>query len=144
MKGEGGNIKNIKMEEEVKKEFEKVWKKIQELEGKRIENVSQQETREKSLREMFLEFNLKSDPEKTLFIMHGMEKLKNIFAFSTKEIKEGFHEIREKVPKNIADKFQSLHKSGFIMPVEITDKKTKQKFWKLTNSGIKFLENKNE
>ncbi len=147
MTREGGVIKKFKMDEEIKKEFEKVWERIRKIEeGKNIEEAPVEERkRKKSLRELFLEFNLKSELEITLFIMHGREELDGLFEFSTKEIKEGFQEIREKVPQNISDKFQALHKAGFIMQAKKSDdKKNKQKFWQITNSGVTFLKDKNE
>jgi DNA-binding PadR family transcriptional regulator len=146
MKKGDGHIKKFKMDSEGKKEFEKVWEKISQLEKKeniKLKDKERTNERKKSLRELFLEFNLKSDPEKTLFIMYAGEDLEGVFEFSTKEIKKGFQEIREKVPQNIADKFQTLHKAGFIMPTEKSEEKgNKQKFWQITNSGLNFLKSK--
>lgn len=143
-----GSTRKLKMDEETEKEFEKVWAKIREIEETGITKdapVGREIERKKSLRELFLEFILKNDSEKTLFVMHGREELDGLLEFSTKDIKEGFQEIREKIPQNIADKFQTLHRAGFIMSANKSDnKKIKQKIWQLTNSGITFLKRKNK
>ena len=133
-----GNTRNLKMDEEIKKRLKNHEERIKKLEKEKDVKIQKIEKRErgKSLREFFLEFNIKSDLDKTLFIMYAYEKLKGIIEFSTKEIKGGFQEIREKVPKNVADKFQRLHKLGYISP---SSKKDKQDLWKLTDSGERYI-----
>lgn len=99
-------------------------------------------SREKSFMEFYLEYNMKNATDKTLVIMYFLEKMRERQEATTKDISEGFKEIREKPPLNISDKIQMLHKKGFIMPGETING---LKSWTITRRGLIHLEElKNE
>ena len=90
-----------------------------------------------SPREFYHKFKTKKDTEKTLLIIHYLEKYKQTGNITIKEIAEGFKEVREQVPANISDKIQLLDKRGFLLK---TGKVYNRQCWVLTNSAEKFLE----
>ena len=92
--------------------------------------------------EFFKGFNPEKEIDKTLVIMYFLESRRGIKNITTKDISEGFREVREKTPKNVADKIQLLHKKGLITPVGMVDN---LKGWMITRSGLNYLEElKNE
>ncbi len=92
--------------------------------------------REESFMEFFRKYNPKKDTDKTLVIMKTLESIRGLDNITSKNITESFREVREKIPKNVADKIQLLHKKGFVMPGEIVDK---MKGWIITRSGLDYL-----
>jgi len=92
--------------------------------------------------ESFREFYLRHGPpkketDKTLVIFHFLESKKDLDNITTKEIAQGFKEVREVIPKNISDKMQMLHKNGFVSP---QDSAGRTKNWEITKSGLNHLE----
>lgn len=130
------------MEEKIKSKIEEIERRLEKIEGK-IENktkiLPQKSNKEKSLREFINEHKEKSDNDKTLLILYFLENFRKIKDITTIEISQGFKEIREKVPKNIADKFQKLAKKGYIMSSPCQDKKKGKNTWTYTNSGEEYV-----
>lgn len=93
--------------------------------------------REESFMEFLKKYSPEKETDKTLVIMYFLESKRNLLHITTKNISEGFKEVREKVPTNVADKIQMLHKKGLIMPGENVDK---LKGWMITRSGLEYLE----
>ncbi len=93
--------------------------------------------KQESFIEFFKKFDLKSETDKTLVIMFFLESRRNIKHITTKDIAEGYKEVREKTPANVSDKVQLLHKKGLIMPGEIVNN---LKGWIITRSGLEYLE----
>lgn len=102
-----------------------------------VEQVSPKAVKNESFMEFFKKFNPKKETDKTLVIMYFLESGRNIVNITTKNIAEGYKEIREKGPANVADKIQMLHKKGLIMPGEMVDN---LKGWVITRSGLDYLE----
>jgi hypothetical protein len=90
-----------------------------------------------SFMEFFNKFYLQNDTDKALVIMSFLESRKSIKNITTKNISEGFREVREKIPSNVADKIQMLHKKGYIMPGETVEN---LKGWLITRTGLEYLE----
>lgn len=127
--------------------------------NKRISNIEKsllspkikiQETQEsknipkkESFREFYLKYGvLKKETDKTLVIIYFLESRGNISNITIKEISQGFKDVREPHPKNISDKMQMLHRSGFI---DSNEGPGRLKTWEITGSGLKHLEEiKNE
>ena len=87
--------------------------------------------------EFFKKFDPKSETDKTLVIMFFLESKRNIKNITTKDIAEGYKEVREKTPVNVSDKVQLLHKKGLIMPGQTVNT---LKGWIITRSGLEYLE----
>ena len=96
--------------------------------------------KEESRRESFMEFFRKYSPDKatdkTLIIMYFLELVRDVVNITTKDISSGFKEVREKVPANVADKIQMLHKKGLIMPGDNVDN---LRGWLITRTGLDYL-----
>ena len=119
-------------------EIEKINRKINSiLEGKEKVPVVAMSKKMESPREFYHKFKTKKDTEKTLVIIHYLEKCKQMKDISVKEIAEGFKEMREQIPSNISDKIQLLDKRGFLLK---SDKVSNRQCWLLTNSAEKLLE----
>ena len=99
--------------------------------------TSQEKMRKESLMEFFRKYNPKKDTDKSLVIMRFLEVNREMNNITSKSIIEGFREVREKPPQNVADKIQALHKKGFVMPGEIVEN---LKGWVITRSGLNYLE----
>ncbi|MBS3160013.1 hypothetical protein J4436_04445 [Candidatus Woesearchaeota archaeon] len=98
--------------------------------------------KQESFIEFFKKFDPKNETDKTLVIMFFLESRRNIKHITTKDIAEGYKEVREKTPVNVSDKVQLLHKKGLIMPGEIVNN---LKGWIITRSGLEYLKKlKNE
>ena len=93
---------------------------------------------EESFMEFFLKYNPEKETDKTLVIMHFLESRRHMQNITSKNISEGFKEIREKIPTNVADKIQMLHKKGLIMPSENVEN---LKGWLITRTGLEYLQN---
>lgn len=93
--------------------------------------------KKQSLREFVNEHKCDSDVDRTLLILYYKEKSEDIKEINSKEIAQGFKEIKEKVPSNIPDKFQQLLKKGFI---DSSEGEGKFNSWTYTNSGEKYIE----
>lgn len=93
--------------------------------------------KEKSFMEFYLEYKSKTATDKTLVVMDFLEKMRGKKEATTKDISEAFREVREKVPLNISDKIQMLHKKGFVMPGEIING---LRGWTITRKGLMYLE----
>jgi|GEM_PF-2445725 len=98
--------------------------------------MPQAKLRTESFMEFFNKFNPKNEVDKTLVVMHFLELNRHKQNITTKDIAEGFKEVREKVPINVADKIQWLHKKGRVMPGEAVDN---LKGWLITRSGLDYL-----
>lgn len=133
--------------------FEQIMKIIEELEG-RVKNVesilstrkidftvgnnSPLPQREESFREFYLRYGPpKKETDRTLVIFYFLESKKKLDSITINELAQGFKEVRETVPKNISDKMQLLHKSGFVSPRESLGR---ARSWEITMSGLKHLE----
>lgn len=103
------------------------------LQAKKSEGVID---RKESFMEFFRKHNPKSDTDKTLVIMYFLELNRALKNITTKNISEGFREVREKVPTNVADKVQLLHKKSLIMPAESVEG---MNGWMITQSGLDYL-----
>jgi len=104
--------------------------------------IIQKQIRGESFMEFFKKYHPEKETDKTLVIMHFLETSKNVINITSKDISEGFKEVREKIPSNVADKIQMLHKNGLIMPGENVNN---LKGWLITRTGLEFLEKlKNE
>lgn len=122
--------------EELKRIIEDHEARIKKLEG--IDISPQVKTKQKSLREFVNEHKNESDVDKTMLILFFKEKFMGIEGITSRDVTEGFREIREKVPGNIADKFQQLAKRGLITPSKLSKKLNS---WTYTNSGEEYITN---
>lgn len=101
------------------------------------ESIVTKSARPESFMEFFNKFDPKNEADKALVIMRFMELNEGKTNVTTKDITEGFKAVREKVPINVADKIQWLHKKGRVMPGESVDN---LKGWLITRSGLDYLE----
>ena len=98
--------------------------------------------KEESFMEFFRNYSPQKDTDKTLVIMYFLESRRKMENITTKDISEGFKEIREKTPANVSDKVQLLHKKGLITPGDVINN---LRGWMITRSGLAYLEKlKNE
>lgn len=131
-------------------EMDELNKKIEEHE-KRIEALEEElETLAKrkkinvnkkviSIKEFILSKNPKNDVQKTLAIGYYLEKYGNIQCYNLNDIKQGFKDAREKLPKNVGDKIQLNIRKGHM--TECKNKKDKLKTFVSTATGEKYVEN---
>lgn len=120
--------------EEIKRAIEDHEARIRKLEG--INPLKQVNKKEKSLREFVNEHKNESDVDKTILILFFKEKFIGIEGITSRDVTEGFREIREKAPGNIADKFQQLAKRGLITSSKLSKKLNS---WTYTNSGEEYI-----
>ncbi|MBN2566495.1 hypothetical protein JXB02_00220 [Candidatus Woesearchaeota archaeon] len=92
-----------------------------------------------SINEFILQYKLTSDVDKTLAIAYYYETYQGKNYYTANEIKDGFMKAKEKVPTNVNDKILKCVKKGFIQ--ESDQSKKENKYWTLTNSGIKYVKN---
>ncbi|MBW4258147.1 hypothetical protein [Methanobacterium subterraneum] len=112
--------------------------RVSRLEGNKVLNTGESK-KKLSIREFLKSKHLNNDVQKSLAIGYYLEKYDTIGSFNSNDIKKGFKEAREKVPKNVADKIQLNIKKAHIM--DSGEKKDGFKAYVLTNSGEKFVEN---
>jgi len=129
------------MDEEIKKEIEKVWEKLEELESKITEQrdieSSQPTTKGKklSVKEYIKERTPNNDVQRTIVIADYLEKIESKEEFVTKDISEGFRKAKLKVPANVPDKIQKAIFNGWI-----ANGKNKGGYY-LTSSGEEAIKN---
>jgi hypothetical protein len=93
----------------------------------------------KSLFEYLKQKDLTQNNDIILHIAYYNEKFEGILSFTAEEIKNQFEEARLKPPKNINDFLAKLEKNkGYI--IECKEKKDGKKTWKLSSSGITYIE----
>ena len=102
-----------------------------------VESLTKEEPKQESFMEFFIKYKSTKETDKTLVIMYFLESRRNMSNITTKEISQGFREVREKQPTNISDKTQMLHKRGLIMPGDMVDR---VKSWVITETGLQYLE----
>src|SRR3989338_3985049 len=129
--------KAIDLLENISKRLDEQEKRLSNLENKSPENEPKPTLIKESSREFFLRYAPQKDTDKTLVVIHFLE-LKGVREITTKEIAATLSEMREVVPKNIADKIQLLDKRGFLIRAE--QKKEGLNCWNLSQSGKNHLE----
>ena len=92
-----------------------------------------------SIKEFILSKKPKNDVQRTLSIGYYLEKCEAISSFNIRDLKKGFRDAKEKVPKNINLCVTANVGKGHMM--EAKEKKGDLKAWVLTNSGEKYAEN---
>jgi predicted Ser/Thr protein kinase len=100
---------------------------------------SKTKTRKLSVREFMLEKQPANDIQKTLTIAYFIENNENISPFNANDLRRYFDYAKEQAPQNINYTVIKNIEKGYIM--EYTEKKSKKKAWKITNTGERFVEN---
>lgn len=120
-------------------EFKQLEKRVKELEDiLMVRKKTIPIKRELSINEFLLSKNPKSDIEKTLMIAYFLEKYENMKIFNVRDIEDGFLRAKEKIPDNTNDKINQNIRRAFLM--DVPEKKDGLKSWKLTNTGIEYIE----
>ena len=127
-------------EEQIKQEFEKVWREINGL--KKIGSHIDEETiplnsKKVSIKEFLIEKKPHKDFHKTLAICYYIEK-NGTESFNAKDIENGFREAKEIIPRNINYHIIQNIQKGYLM--EEKEKRDNLKAWTLTNTGERFVE----
>jgi len=131
----------MKIEEQVielKKKIDKLEKRVSCLEGSKYNNNFS--PKKLSVGEFLINKKPKNDVDMTLCICYYLETYENINIFNKKDIEREFMKAKQKIPENINYKIYRNIKNGHLM--EINEKKDNLKTWTLTNSGIKYVEEK--
>ena len=96
-------------------------------------------TDQPSLFEFLKKRNVSQNNDIILNIAYYNENFKGVSSFSAEEIKNQFEVARLKPPKNINDFLAKLERNkGYI--IECKEKKDGKKTWKLSSSGITYIE----
>lgn len=136
--GQNEVSKIIEMLEDLNKRISKIeGNLVQKKESPKEESEKKEKLREESFMEFFNKYNPKKETDKALVIMHFLESRQKIDNMTSKEISNGFKEVREKIPTNVSDKIQMLHKRGLIMPEGSLGR---SKSWLITRTGLEYLE----
>jgi len=91
-----------------------------------------------SMKEFILQKHPGNDVEKTLAIAYYLENYEGFSSFNAMDIEDGFRDVRERVPTNVADKIQKNIAKGHMM--EAKEEKNGHKAYVLTSSGERFVE----
>lgn len=124
------------------KQIKELYKRIEDLEcriSKIEENtkINRKNTPKKtSIKEFIRDLKPSNDVEKTLIIGYYLEKFEEMECFNVNDMKKSFKDAREKMPKNVADKFQLNIKKGHFMDYGDKDG---LKSYILTNSGETYV-----
>lgn len=124
--------------QQIKKKIEEHEKRIAKLEGK-FKSRSEIAEKPMSVKEFIISKKPKGDIHKTLAIGYYLEKYRGMKTFNLTNLKQGFKEAKERVPKNISDTVYQNVKKGRI--AEVKESKDKLKDLYLTNTGERFVEN---
>jgi len=124
--------------ENLKKEISNHEQRISELESLLQKNPKVAK-KKISIKEFILSKKPKKEVQKTLVVGYYLEKYELLTSFNAKDLKEGFRNAKEKIPKNINYKVIKNIEEGYMM--ESKEKKDNFKAWTLTDSGEKFVEN---
>ena len=95
-----------------------------------------------SIREFLNEKIPEDDLQRTLFIGYYLENYEGLESFNKRDLEHAFEAARFKIPSNINVNVNINIEKGFIMIVK--KKKDNLIAWVLTNSGIRFVENKEQ
>lgn len=101
--------------------------------------ASNEKSKKTSIKEFLLEKNSLGDVQKTLAIAYYLEAFEGMTSFNADDLKKGFRQAKERLPKNINDKVNMNIKKGHIMNQE--EKKDGKKAWEITSSGELFVKN---
>lgn len=92
-----------------------------------------------SVKEFLLSKKISGDVERTLVIGYYLEKYLGYSSFNIAEIKKGFQDAKEPLPKNLSDQIQKNIAKGRIMSA--SEEKNDLKAFIITSTGEKFVEN---
>lgn len=112
------------MDEEIKKEFEKVWAKLKEIElkssttDKKKGYLMPDVAKKLSIKEFIIDKSPSDDIQRATCIAEYLDKLEGKARFTTKDISNGFKNAKLKTPENVSDKIQQAIKKGWIAPGE--------------------------
>lgn len=93
-----------------------------------------------SIREFLNSRKPSNDVQKTLLIMYFLEQYENNSSINIDDIRTGFRNAKEPIPKNISDKIYMSIKKGYVM--ETNEKKDKKNCFIITNTGERFVDSK--
>lgn len=129
---------------DIQKEIVDLKKRVELLERKLDKFDSDPEcgfvTRKKlAIKEFILSKKSHDDTQKTLLIAYFLEKDSSSTTFNVDDISQGFQDAKEKAPKNINDRINSLIRKGWVMKAK--EKKDNKIAWILTNTGEGIVEN---
>ncbi len=120
-----------------KKEFEALEKRVAILEGS--DSVKKNIKKEISCREFIMSKKPKSEVDKAVCLIYFFEEVKGEFkeGVGASDLIVAFEEAREKVPKNPSD---VLGKCANKCWIQRSGKEKRKNKWKLTNTGIEYVE----
>jgi hypothetical protein len=125
--------------EELKSKISELEDRIQLIEKRFNPEEIQAFTKDLSVREFLNSVKTSNDVQKTLLIMFFLEKYEGLTRINIDDLRSGFRNAKEPVPKNISDKIYLGIKKGHIM--ETSEKKDKKSCFMVTNTGEKYIEN---
>ena len=121
------------MEYVTKQEFEALKERVAKLESANHSKVKV--PMPKSIREFILEKGPKSAAKKAICLIYYKDSEEGI---TSGELKQAFREARETPPNNIPDALCRCADKGWI--VQDDKKRDGKNIWRLTNTGIKYVE----
>jgi hypothetical protein len=124
------------MDEETKKRFEEIEKRLNVLENKRqILPCLDNSSKKKSVKEFILEKSPKDDVQNTTCIAYYLENFENKKILTSKEIQKCFKDAKLKTPLNVPDKVQKAIGRGWMAKGDKTGE------FYLTSSGEDIVKN---
>ncbi len=111
---------------------------------KKLENMANEnllELKNNSIKDFMFSKNPSTDVQKTLVIGYYFEEYENEPSFNVDDILKGFNDSKEIPPdrKKIYDKIKANVDKKYMMVAE--GENSKKKSWKLTNDGLRYVEN---
>lgn len=96
--------------------------------------------KELSIREFLNLTDHSTQTEKVVLIAYYLENYQSLTSYSIKELTDCFNDAKEPLPTNINSLVNNNIAKGFLKPAK--EKEGKLKRFEITNSGIKFVEEK--
>jgi len=98
--------------------------------------------RETSLTEFINKKKLKSHSDRVVGMAYYLYRYRGVDPFNVKDIEKMYEEARLSSPKNLSDIIAKRAKKGYF--IECKEKKDGLKAWKISASGIEYIESLSE
>ena len=123
-----------------REEFDALAQRVAKLEAK-APKLRQVAKKPQSVREFILEKSPKSQVEMCVCFMYFRDEIQgDDTGFGVAQATKYFVEARERVPQNVADALGKCAKKGWITEAKAADRASGNKYWRITNTGIDYVE----
>lgn len=122
-------------------EFEILQQRVVDIEQQiSFPGINRPDNKKKGLskREIFLQYNAESGPEKCLVVMSILDSEKGEAGFLLDDVRALYRVVKEKPPGNISDTIAKMEKRGLIQTLS---GEGKRRLYSLTNTGENTLNN---